>query len=245
MASLVQVCLFLIVGIAWSTGQSSNQFSYISAKGNELLAIDQQFAVNRFVNGTWQKLTAGAPDGYKAISVGASPDGWSWMCLENGYIYRWNLDSGKWEVQPGGIWQINAISKNLAIGIDINNNAYETVPSGNSYYWAALANAPTKIKWVSIGENGERWVIDTKGLVYRKNNGTGKFDRFSGNNAVNLDVQSSDRVVMTTQCCWVYMLNGNNWVKQDLPGCTKQATITHNNAYYVDELDNFGAATFQ
>jgi len=247
---LVQICLFMTVGIAWSTGQATssnnNNFFYISAKGNELWAIDRQYVVNRYVNGTWVKLTTGIPAGYKPISVGASPDGWSWMVLDAGNLWRWNPDQAKWELQGGaGGLQVNAISKLSAMTVTTGGQVWEISPTSSTTWASAqITDAPLS-KWVSIGENGERWLIDTKGMIFRRNNTTKKYEPFPGLNAVNLDAQSSDRVIVTTQCCWVYMLNGDSWSRQDVPGCTKQATITHNNAYYLDEMQNFGGATFE
>jgi hypothetical protein len=246
MVSLVQVCFFLIIGIAWTTGQqTSNKFFYVSAKGNELWAIDRNYVVNRYVNGNWIKLTEGLAAGAKAISVGASPDGWTWINVEPGYTYRWNPDLGKWEYIGGTDNKlVNAISKLSAIIVKHAGTVWESgITNGVITAWNQVLDPPLS-KWAAMGENGERWLIDTKGMVFRRNNTTKKYEPFAGNNAVNLDVQSPDRVIMTTQCCWVYMLNGDSWARQELPGCMKQATITQNNAYYVDELDNFGAATF-
>jgi hypothetical protein len=247
MVSLVQVCFFLTIGIAWTTGQqtSKNSFFFVSAKGKELWAIDRQYIVNRYVNGQWVQLTEGLPAGTKVFSVGASPDGWAWITAEDGAAWRWNLDLAKWDLLGGNDnKQVNVINKVSGLLLKHSGAFYESASSNGMTItaWNLVTGVPLA-KWVSIGENGERWLIDMKGLVFRRNNTTKKYEPFSGNNAVNLDVQDSDRVVMTTQCCWVYLLNGDKWARQDIPGCTKQATITHDNVYYLDELDSFGAAT--
>ncbi|XP_055355809.1 uncharacterized protein LOC129601109 [Paramacrobiotus metropolitanus] len=59
----------------------------------------------------------------KAVTVGASPDGWHHMCTQTGDIFRFNPISNGWELayDISDCVQINAMSKNTAVAIQSEN----------------------------------------------------------------------------------------------------------------------------
>jgi len=250
MLHLVQNSVILVASIVcvFSQSQTSTNFFYISAKGDELWAIDRQYQVNRYVKDTWQPLTNGLDHPFKAMRLGASPDGWSYMCSARGLVYRWNAGSNSWEdigVLGEGHIHVTAKSKDTALTTDVDN-IYKITDSG--MHWMDLT--PDRVyydtgmtKWVSIGVDGDVWGIDKDGLVFRKNSTTKNWDPQPIINAENLDVQSADKVVVTSKCCKVYVWNGRSWIKWKISGCPKQATIGNDKIYYLDEMQNLVSAT--
>jgi len=244
MLHLAQLSAILAASFVCVFSQSSSNFFYVSAKGDELWAVDRQYKVNRYDNGTWKQLTNGHPAGYRAVTVGASPDGWSFMCTDAGAVYRWNKDSSTWELQAGAACaQINAMSKSVSVAVTTVDAVWKySPPAGVTTYstWVLYNNPPDLTKWTSIGVDGDVWVINKKGLLFRRNNGANTWDPQPIINAETVDAQSADKVVVSTKCCSVYFWNGSTWSKIKIPQCAKQATVgSDNKIYYLDEQQNW------
>ncbi len=77
----------------------------ISAKGDELWVINVNQQIYRYTGSAWE-LKPGA-----AVKVGASPDGWTWVVNSADKIYRFNKINNNWDLMPGELIQISAISK--------------------------------------------------------------------------------------------------------------------------------------
>jgi len=230
--------IFLVATIANAVGQ--DKLKYISAKGDQLAGIDTNGIVKVF-NGTWTAL-AGI-NGVKIASVGTSPDGWHHATGDDFKTYRFNPGTKVWDYH--GFWtctQASAMSKDLV--------QYRCYNSGGTYWQilngggSLITGTPmeggdgvgSRVNWVSIGSDGETWIIAADGQVYRKNTAANKWDQLPILNAANLDVENAKRAVVTTKCCWAYIWDGASFTKMQTPGCVKQATINKNNAFYIDEL---------
>lgn len=221
-------------------------FQFISAKADYLLAVDRAGIVNRQVEGHWEKLPSIGMVG-KAVSVAASPDGWHSACDDVGKVYRFNPSTSAWE--PVGVFAIQSASFSKDTIVVVNWNSPKELwkssagPTGwtNSQYTDLPkqgANGQPSAKWVSIGTDGETWIIDQLGAVYRRNEMAKSWEPIPIINAVNLDVENRNTAVVTTTCGGVYAWNGSSFSKWNIAGCSKQATISKGNAWYLDELQN-------
>lgn len=79
----------------------------ISVKGDELWVINVNQKIYRWTGSSWENKPGAA------VSISASPDGWSWMVNARSQIYRWNVDKNKWDLIPGALVQIRALSKDM------------------------------------------------------------------------------------------------------------------------------------
>lgn len=99
----------LLLVIASCTAQTWYQLpgaaNEISAKGNEVWVINISQQIFRFTGSSWDHKPGAA------VRVGASPDGWTWVVNKNDQIFRWNKLNGDWDLMPGYLVQISAISK--------------------------------------------------------------------------------------------------------------------------------------
>ncbi|KAJ6635857.1 Tectonin-1, partial [Pseudolycoriella hygida] len=155
----------------------------ISAKGSEVWVINAAQNIYRWTGSDWE-LKRGS-----AVRAGASPDGWTWVVNSADNIYRWNKNSNKWDQMPGALVQIDAISKDRALGVN---------RVGNIYLWEnnAWKQLPGAATWAGIGNGGERWVVNKAQQIFRWNHSTNVWDRMPGA-AVNIDVQNPGRVIVT------------------------------------------------
>lgn len=80
----------------------------ISAKGDELWVVNKNGNIYRWAGTKWEMKPGNVG---KAVRVGASPDGWTWIVNSADEIFRWNPYDEFWEKMPGALVQVNANSK--------------------------------------------------------------------------------------------------------------------------------------
>jgi len=100
---LLAICISSCVATNWQ--QMLGSATDISAKGKELWVINKNQQIYRWNGFVWE-LKPGA-----AVRVGASPDGYTWVVSKDNKIFRFNVENGNWDVMPGALVQVNAISK--------------------------------------------------------------------------------------------------------------------------------------
>jgi len=223
------------------------KFKYVSAKGKALGGVDNKGVVKIYQDGNWMSLPT--VPGEVIGSVGVSPDGWHYMTTDLGKNYRYNANTGAWDYL---LWasctQATAMNKDLVMYRCWNAGGQMfKIQNGDTRGTGVhVSDTPKEggdgvvgqINWVSVGTDGETWIVSRDGQVYRKNPGANTWDAMPIMNAVNLDVENANRAIVTTKGCGVYIWDGQSFDKQKTPGCVKQATINKNNAFYLDELQN-------
>jgi len=220
------------------------RFKYISAKGDQLAGVDYKGVVKVYNDGVWTDLPL--INGIIIGSVGVSPDGWHHATADNGRNYRYNPGTNVWDhLGWGSCMQASAMSKDMVLYKCWNSEgACFRIQNGVG---SQIANTPKQggdgkagfVNWVSIGSDGETWIVAKDGHVYRKSVAANIWDPLPIMNAANLDVEDANRAIVTTKICHVYIWDGQNFNKLDTRGhCPKQATINKLYAYFVDELQN-------
>jgi len=208
----------LVVVIA-SAMAGDEKFKYISAKGDQLGGVDYKGVVKIQSNGQWMDLPPIA--GVVIGSVAVSPDGWHHATGDNGGNYRYNANTGVWDY-------LGWLSCTQATGMSKDVAMYRCWNAGASLWkLGAGANTPTPkqggdgiaglMKWVSVGSDGETWIVGFDGNVYRKNAATNTWDPLPIMNAVNLDVENANRAIVTTKSCHVYIWDGQDFKKMEYP----------------------------
>jgi len=232
--------VILLAVIANAMG-SEEKFKYISAKSLQLGGVDYKGVVKIYYDGVWKDLPL--INGVVIGSVGVSPEGWHHATADNGGNYRYNMNIGAWDhLGWGSCTQASAMSNNIVIYRCWNGG-------GQLWKLGAVRNTDTpkqggdgkagSINWVSIGSDGEIWVVARDGHVYRKNAASNSWDPLPIMNAANLEVENANRAIVTTKTGHVYIWDGQNFRNWDTRGhCAKQATINEGNAYFIDELGN-------
>lgn len=106
----MKIFIFIFAFIIEScVSQSWNQIPgaavEISAKGNELWVCNQAQQIFRWSGSGWQ-LKPGA-----ATRVAACSDGWTWAVNSGDKVFRWNVVINDWDLMPGLLVQISAVSR--------------------------------------------------------------------------------------------------------------------------------------
>jgi len=217
-----------------------DKFKYISAKGDAFGGVDIKGVVKIYKDGDWTPLPL--INGVVIGSLGVSPDGWHQATGDNGGNYRYNPEKRTWDwLGTLSCTQVSAMSKDLMFtrcwdsGGTLFKNGHDAAISTPK---EGADGVPGQINWVSVGSDGEIWIIARDGKVYRQNAAAKTWDPLPIRNAANLDVENANRAIVTTKFCWVYIWDGKNFNRWDTPDCVVQATINKNKAYYIDELDN-------
>ncbi|XP_055355816.1 uncharacterized protein LOC129601114 [Paramacrobiotus metropolitanus] len=261
---ILSVCVIGIFGQIPSPSAPYSNFTYISGKGSVLLAIDRVGIVHSLIGGAWTALPAPVPftdpidpgvTSTKAVTVGASPDGWHHMCTVTGEAYRFNPTSNAWEYfNSARCLQINALNKNTALDIlaptptadygDVQKlNGALLIPT-----WSELGGTGQRTnqafrwsKWVSVGEDGEIWTISRAGEVFRFNAATNNFDGIPILDALRLEVRNASYATVVTTGCNAWTFRSGTWTKWAIATCPKQTTSNSNNDYYLDGRGRFGS----
>jgi len=245
------LCAFLTFGTCHSSRYTKfeGDFVEVSNRNNELWAVNRLGAVFRFTRGDkinfdqtigyWKEvpntMVAGAMNG-KPAKLGASPDGWTWMATDAGSIYRFNDDKYAWEViHPGGwLGQISGQSKDSAIGIGGGSALYQYTGPG-PWFVNVHPEMNGRSKWIAICDNNEKWLIDTKGFIYRYNPTAKVFDRMPGMDAATIDCQNNNRVAFTSDQGLVYHWVNNGWKQINRHG--KRATVGPDSLFFVNQIE--------
>jgi len=166
--------------------------------------IKKDDTIHRFKNGAWNQVTSNG----RAVNVGASPDGWSWVVNRADDIFRYNPDTDSWQHIPGKLVQVSALSKDEAIGVNRlkniylwRNGAWQHVPHGGG---KGLGNGAI---WTALGPNDERWAIGPYHGIWRWDNKAAKWVAQPGG-ATTIDVHSPGRIVVTNKGNQAY-----TWIK--------------------------------
>jgi len=167
----------------------------VSTRGKEVWAIKGDDSIHRFKNGQWKQIPGAA------VNVGASLDGWAWVVNRAGKIYRFNANTQSWDNIPGDLGQISALSKDEALGAN-----GQSPPATSVYWWKNGTWNPVPgwtLRWASIGQNDERWVIGWGDSIWRWDHQINFWAKQPGA-AVTVDVHSPSRVVVMNKENQVY-----------------------------------------
>jgi len=198
----------------------------ISAKGNELWAIDKNQWIWRWDGNMWQKMPG------DATAVGASSDGWTWVASNTTAVgvYRWNVPLKNWDKMSGMLIQISAASKDVAIGV----NFAQEIWFYKNGTWTQL---PGKGVWAAIGDQDERWMVDSAGSSWRWNSTTNAWDQLglSWMSTTSIDVQDPTHIIVANTRKQFFSWQNNNWRRIAGSGPRVKNNQTH---YFM--LDNAG-----
>jgi hypothetical protein len=226
----------------------SSGFLDISAKGNELWAIDDSNAINRFdfSKGAWTAIPSSYPTSYGTPKkIAASPDGYAYMSPDTSmYIQQWQPDTKTWKNLAWWVFpKVNAISKEKAVVIDPSTWYKDCAVAKGCY--------PDQLNGYSaaIGDSNERWYINKDKKIFRvnmTNDPNVKDPNYLGahtyiqvdsppqpNEPESIDVQCPGRVVMTSKCGRVYLWATDKWYQLPNMDNAKIATISCNAIYVV------------
>jgi len=221
------------------------EFLDIAVKGNQLWAVFCNSTVvraNLGVDGSFQSWTAistsGIPAAHKVVSLGASPDGFTYG-LTNTYdnnIYCYNPGSQSWQVNPGHLDQISAASNVMTIG---TNRFYD-------HHWATnfgFVFQGQKGKWSSFGMDKSRWIVDVFGRVRRCLDSTSwcpgqVWEVMCLRDVQTVEAQNKDRAIATNAFGEMYAWDGKGWNQLPFSGKATRASITDNFVYWLNEKGN-------
>ena len=96
------------------------------------------------------------------------------------------------------------------------------------YVWTSGAwiRIPGGAMWAAIGVGDERWVVASDQTIYRWNHATKSFNRIPGA-AVNVDVHSPCRVIITNASNQMLIYKDNNWRLVNGAGTRSSINGTH------------------
>jgi hypothetical protein len=227
MAALLKIFLALLPLIAVASAawkRIPGRAVDISAKGNEVWAVNSQKRIYRFNGKAWTRMPG------QATRVAASQDGWTWTLNKPNELYRWNPTARAWARIPTcapkcTLVQINALNRNRLVA---------TGAAHGTWYWNGKTwrTLPRAHKYVAIGEGGEIWAITPTNDIHHWNRAKKDWDLMPGK-AVNIDVQDKNKVIVTGVNQRLYMWKNNRW--NVLPGIGKRATVGHHHAYVVNK----------
>jgi len=241
------LCAFVVCTLCQSWQKLPGTFSRVSAKGNEVWAIDSNGLISRLVNTQWQTVSNTVKDGSmngKPAIIAASQDGWAWVKTDKKSLYRYNVDIKLWESikVDVDVDRVNAISKDSAIVLrqsTADPSDKDVVLVYKSGTWEKMPQFNQSIYEVAIGENDDRWASALNG-IYRWNPSAtpAKWENMS-DNAFYLDVQNGDRVVIWGPQGDLLMRKGSAWSRVDTQGKKALvATINRDSIYFVDSSFN-------
>lgn len=131
----------------------------ISARGYEIWKIENK-AVFRIHGLDWARVTAASGDIKDPVSVGATIDGYTWIVNAQNQVFQWEKCQEFWQQMPGVLDQVNAYSRDLAIGVKSGN-----VHVWRNNSWTALPMNGLSATSAAIGQKSgqtEIWMIAFK-----------------------------------------------------------------------------------
>jgi len=197
----------------------------ISAKGKELWVVNQIQQVFRYdtskknTSSPWTQFS-----GVGATSVGASADGWTWITNAAQQVYRYNPDKKVFELMPGNLVQISAMSKDKALGIGQDGGIW-------LYENGEWKRQPGAAIWAAIGEDDDRWVCNNQHSIFHWNHDKNQWDNVVGF-AWNVEVQNAQRVVVANKINELFLYKGGVWEK--LNGKGIKAAVNDNTFFAVN-----------
>jgi len=231
---------FVLIAVFASTSAQWRQLQLpgrtvkdVSSKGDYLWIIGDDNQVYTVDPNNLRLTRIPGPNNVKAVSIGATPDGSAWVItgngLANGPIYRIS-NNDVWELMPGALFQINAISKDSAIGITKDGDIYlyQYIASTKTYNWVKFNSG--KAKWAAVGENNEFWVIGTDNKVYRWNQSS--WVSMPGG-CLSIDVLNSNERICVGTDGRPYGWENGNW--KQLEGTATKVSLNANNYFKVDK----------
>lgn len=207
-SEMIQIKTCLNWSILPQPDTSNARAFQVSAKGNELWMTDDNQSIFRWDGTKWENKYG------LAVRVGASPDGYTWAVNADDNIYRYVLGTPPgapcFAIVPGELVQINAISKDLAVGVNRIGEVYLWRKDHWNHIWINCVCA-------AIGEDEEIWAVSKNPAP--ENPGAG-YEIFRWENpekgfggwvkqpcvGVEIDVVSKSRIIYRTKsghvCIW-------------------------------------------
>lgn len=148
--------------------------SILSVRNNEILHLSLPYPKNIWrVDGLqWTPVPNDNKfDMDEVTGIAASHDGWHWVITKTNKIYRWNVCEKAWEAIPGALNQIDAFSRDAAIGVYGGE-----VKLWQKHNWTTLSIGNIKPKSAAIGDEKEIWIVDEKDQLFRHNQSSKVFD---------------------------------------------------------------------
>jgi len=216
----------------------------VSTRGNEVWVLKEDndftvraapdFSIYRFKNGKWQRIPGGA------VSVGASPDGYTWVAshgdgVHNRPIHVFNpvkFAPGVphmtfWDVNPGVTWTVQPASKDEAVAAN-----WDGIHWYKNGAWSKIGGPP--VSWASIGQEHIIWGVGQPGNLGEYANSHWVQPQYQVN-ALTVDVYNRDRIIYTDKSNQLFKFNPSDRTWTLIPGVVAfRASI---NARYVITLD--------
>jgi len=228
LASFVSSTFAQVIPVKWS--QLPGAAVEISSKGKELWVINDKQQIFRWEGTNWKQIPG------VASRVGASPDGWTWVVNSAGNVFRFNVDKQDWDLMPGGIVQISAMSKDRAIGI---------APGNSIWLWdkTAWTQLPGGATWSAIGDGDERWVIHQDTMqIFRWSHSGNTWEVIPGG-ATWVDVQNPCRVMVTNIHNQMFIRKNNAW--SSITGSGSRATLNEKHFFAVNSANEIFKGEFK
>jgi len=222
---------------------SKGQYLWVIGEDNILYTVDPNSNPHRLMR-------VPGPQNFNIQSVGATPNGWAWVItgngIDNGPIYR-ITPNNQWQLMPGALVQINAISENSAVGVQKEGDiyVYMYLTDRKVYDWVKFPRG--KAKCAAVGENGEIWAVGYGAdyRIFRFNRNLkplanlfspikGDWETMPGG-AVNIDVMYGNRLISTgvDYRPYIWDVQINNWRQVD--GTATKVSLSGDNYFVVDQ----------
>jgi len=192
----------------------------ITCKGANVVgcSADQSIYQRNYNDDTWTNLPGAA------VWAAAGIDYSVWCCNAAQAIYRWNAATSNWDRMPGACVQIDAWTRDRAVCVNASQELYE-FQNGS---WRQLPGEGTHI---TIGANGEKWHVNSRGLIFRMLPGQGQWQHIPGG-LKTIQCTDGNNVAGVHAGGDLFRWNGSSWTQ--LPGGGTHIGITWGNMWHVN-----------
>jgi hypothetical protein len=238
-------------------------FTNISAKGDELWAMNESNQIFRLQSDKWQLIPNTVSDGEMngtPVFIAAARDGCSWMLTNTTTLYRWDVNKQHWEniklpSVKGTVYctAVDALTRDVAIVAIMvhSDDYYTTVFNRSGDGWepmqtlkTTLQNCPsTGVGSIAIGENDNRYLIDKHNSLKHWNLTIDKWEQSSGSGGGDFDPDTVHAVNLNRLLCTTIdkpNIDMHVWTGKEWIGIGKviaiAAAINTKNVYYVDSI---------
>lgn len=196
----------------------------ISARGDIMpvwiVNAPHELLRREFTTGGWEH------EHDNVANVGAAFDGSVWIVTRSGGVRRGR--NSLWQNVEGSLVQVAGRSYYEALGVNSQGDIFHFIEEK----WRKL---PGSAKWAGIGVDGAMWVINAEQQIFHWNHDTSNWTKIDGA-AVNIDVYSSSRIVVTNKNDEIFTWTGTAWKKED--GKCIQASITMSSIFCIRRPDH-------
>jgi len=187
---------------------------YIVNKNNELMRRD-------FSNNGWVKERDGV------AHVGAGFDDSAWITTTTGDVFRGR--NGNWQkVGTRNMEMVAGRNFYEALGVNNRNEIYHFIEDK----WRRM---PGTAVWVGFGIDGAKWAVNKAQNVLKWDHDKSSWTKLEGA-AVNVDVYSAARIVVTNKDDEIFTWTGTGWRQEE--GKCAQASVTLSNIFCVKRADS-------